>query len=232
LKQSASRLIQGSVGNIEILVDEPDLATNEIPKGLALIAHPHPLYGGTFENKVVQTLARTFAQLGYVCWRPNFRGVGKTDGQFDEGKGESEDLLTVFAIAQEELKAKGIDTPAVLAGFSFGSFVQTLVAQKLDQQHTSKMQAKAQTQHPLAYERLVLLGPATTRFAVQPVRADTIVIHGEKDEVVPLVNVFEWARPQALPIIVVPDSDHFFNRKLTSIKQIVLGAWGMKFKAE
>jgi uncharacterized protein len=220
LKQSASRLVQGISGWIEVLVDEPDLAANETPKGLALIAHPHPLYGGTFENKVVQTLARTFAQLGYVCWRPNFRGVGKTDGQFDEGKGESEDLLTVFAIAQEELKAKGVDTPAVLAGFSFGSFVQTLVAQKLDQQH------------PFAYERLVLLGPATTRFAVQPVRADTIVIHGEKDEVVPLVNVFEWARPQALPIIVVPDADHFFNRKLTSIKQIVLGAWGTKFKTE
>jgi uncharacterized protein len=224
LKQSSVRFVAGEAGQIEVLVDEPELRGDmTLPKGVALIAHPHPLYGGTNENKVVQTLARSFTQLGYVCWRPNFRGVGKTDGQFDEGQGESRDLLAVLKIAQQELHLRGVNTPAILAGFSFGSFVQTIVAQQLEKAH-------AVTTH-LAYERLVLAGPATTRFAVQNVRADTIVIHGEKDEIVPLVNVLEWARPQNLPITVVPDSDHFFNRKLTSIKQIVLSAWGEKFAA-
>jgi uncharacterized protein len=219
LKQTTVRLVAGEAGQIEVLIDEPDLQSGKLPQGLALIAHPHPLYGGTNENKVVQTLARAFSQLGYVCWRPNFRGVGKTEGEFNEGQGESRDLIAVLQAAQSELKARGVDSPAILAGFSFGSFVQTMVAQELD---------KTNDMPGLAYERLVLVGPATTRFAVQPVRADTIVIHGEKDEVVPLANVFEWARPQSLPITVVPDSDHFFNRKLTSLKQIILSAWGEK----
>jgi uncharacterized protein len=221
LKQTSIRFVSGEAGQIEVLIDEPDLPTGTMPKGFAVIAHPHPLYGGTNENKVVQTLARTFSQLGYVCWRPNFRGVGKTDGDFNEGQGESRDLIAVFQAAKLELKSRGVESPAILAGFSFGSFVQTIVAQALDKLHTDLP--------GLAYERLVLVGPATTRFAVQPVRADTIVIHGEKDEVVPLANVLEWARPQTLPITVVPDSDHFFNRKLTSIKQIILSAWGEKF---
>jgi uncharacterized protein len=221
LKQTYVRFVAGEAGQIEVLIDKPELPDGIAPKGLALIAHPHPLYGGTNENKVVQTLARTFSQLGYVCWRPNFRGVGKTEGEFDEGQGESRDLLVVFEAAQQELADTGIVSPAILAGFSFGSFVQTIVAKELDRAHRSLA--------GLAYERLVLVGPATTRFAVQPVRSDTIVIHGEKDEVVPLANVLEWARPQGLPITVVPDSDHFFNRKLTSIKQILLSAWGEKF---
>jgi uncharacterized protein len=212
MARSLSRFIAGPAGQIEVLVDEPtDLAA----KGVALIAHPHPLFGGTNENKVVQTLARTFVQLGYIVWRPNFRGVGQSAGQFDEGKGESIDLIAVLNVALAELKARGIDAPPVLAGFSFGGFVQTIVAQTLERQS-------------IAFERLVLVGPATTRFAVQPVRGDTIVIHGEKDEVVPLINVFEWARPQGLPITVVPDADHFFNRKLVTLKQIILNAWGSR----
>ena len=221
MKQTSVRLVRGDSGQIEVLIDEPDLPQSTSPKGLALIAHPHPLYGGTNENKVVQTLARAFSQLGYICWRPNFRGVGKSEGEFNEGQGESKDLMIALETAQRELADRGIKAPAILAGFSFGSFVQTIVAKELERAHDN--------QTGLAYERLVLVGPATTRFAVQPVRSDTIVIHGEKDEVVPLVNVLEWARPQNLPITVVPDSDHFFNRKLTSIKQIVLSAWGEKF---
>jgi uncharacterized protein len=211
LSASQVRLIDGFAGPIEVLIDRPALLP---PKAIALIAHPHPLYGGTNENKVVQTLARAFVQLGYVTWRPNFRGVGGSAGQFDEGQGESDDLLQLLAIAQAEQVAQGVNAPPVLAGFSFGGFVQSLVAQSLERQKIS-------------FERLLLVGPATTRFAVQPVRPDTIVVHGEKDEVVPLANVFEWARPQALPVVVVPDSDHFFNRKLMPLKHIVLRAWGV-----
>jgi uncharacterized protein len=212
MARSLNRFIEGPAGQIEVLVDEP---TDVVAKGVVLIAHPHPLFGGTNENKVVQTLARTFVQLGYSVWRPNFRGVGQSAGQFDEGKGESIDLIAVLKVSLAELKARGIDTPPVLAGFSFGGFVQTIVAQTLERQ-------------AIAFERLVLVGPATTRFAVQPVRGDTIVIHGEKDEVVPLINVFEWARPQGLPITVVPGADHFFNRKLVTLKQIILNAWGSR----
>jgi uncharacterized protein len=217
MAKSRTHFIKGGAGQIEVLIDEPvNIAPVDTPpKGLALIAHPHPLYGGTNENKVVQTMARTFVQLGYEVWRPNFRGVGQSAGQFDEGKGEAEDLMVVLTAAMAELHAKGISAPPVLAGFSFGAFVQTLVAQTLERQ-------------AMALERLVLVGPATTRFAVQPVRGDTIVIHGEKDEVVPLVNVFEWARTQSLPITVVPDADHFFNRKLVTLKQIILSAWGIR----
>jgi uncharacterized protein len=214
MSKSRVQFVEGAAGQIEVLIDEP---VDSTVKGIALIAHPHPLYGGTNENKVVQTLARTFVQLGYIVWRPNFRGVGQSAGQFDEGRGESNDLMTVLTQALADGIARGINTPPVLAGFSFGGFVQTLVAQMLERQ-------------TIAFERLVLVGPATTRFAVQPVRGDTIVIHGEKDEVVPLLNVFDWARPQGLPITVVPDADHFFNRKLVTLKQIILSAWGIRLE--
>jgi uncharacterized protein len=209
LSKTSLLYVNGEAGAIEVAVDEPEGPC----KGLALIAHPHPLYGGTNENKVVQTLARCFVQLGYSTWRPNFRGIGKTAGEFDHGEGESRDLLTVLRAGQAELLTRNISAAPILAGFSFGGFVQTILAQTLTQEGT-------------AFERLVLVGPATTRFAVQAVRNDTLVVHGEKDDVVPLVNVFEWARPQALPIVVVPDADHFFNKKLMVLKQIVLSAWG------
>jgi uncharacterized protein len=209
LNKTSLLYVNGEVGPIEVAVDEPDGQS----KGLALIAHPHPLYGGTNENKVVQTLARCFVQLGYSAWRPNFRGIGKTAGEFDHGQGESRDLLTVLRAGQAELSTRNISAAPVLAGFSFGSFVQTILAQTLTQEGSD-------------FERLVLVGPATTRFAVQPVRNDTLVVHGEKDDVVPLVNVFEWARPQSLPVVVVPDADHFFNKKLMVLKQVVLSAWG------
>ena len=213
LNRSADSIIvvDGPAGAIEILVDKP--APDVKPKGFALIAHPHPLHGGTNENKVVQTLARALVQIGYVCWRPNFRGVGGSAGQYDEGKGETQDLLAVLVAAKAQLSSQGIDCDMpVLAGFSFGSFVQSHVAAALDSAGES-------------YERLILVGAATERFDLAPVRADTLVIHGEKDEVITLASVFDWARPQGLPVVVVPDTDHFFNRKLVTLKQLILGAW-------
>src|SRR5213080_2986352 len=114
--------VAGPAGRIECAVDQPEGAA----RGIALIAHPHPLYGGTLDNKVVQTLARAFLELGYVALRPNFRGVGASEGVHDEGRGETEDLLRVAAHAKENLG----DLPLVLAGFSFGAAVQTQVAQR------------------------------------------------------------------------------------------------------
>ena len=176
-------------------MDRPESAA----RGVALIAHPHPLYGGTLDNKVVQTLARSFLELGYETWRPNFRGVGATEGVHDEGRGELEDLHAVLMHLNAERP--------VLAGFSFGAAVQARLAERVTP------------------ERLVLVGVGVTRLAAPPVPADTLVIHGENDETVPLAAVLEWARPQDLPVILVPGADHFFHRKLHVLRTIVTSNW-------
>ena len=186
--------IAGAAGRIECAVDRPDGPA----KGIALIAHPHPLYGGTLDNKVVQTLARAFVELGYEAWRPNFRGVGQTEGMHDEGRGELEDLAAIVA----HLKPARL----ALAGFSFGAGVQALLAERVKP------------------ERLVLIGVAVTRFELPPVAPGTLVIHGENDDTVPLGAVLAWARPQDLPVTVVPGADHFFHRKLHILRGLVR-AW-------
>ena len=191
-------LVAGPAGRIECAVDMPD---NH--RGIALIAHPHPLHGGTLDNKVVQTLARSFVELGYAAVRPNFRGVGATEGVHDEGRGELADMVAILDWAQAQF-GQG---PPVLAGFSFGSFVQTHLAQRV------------------APERMVLVGVAVKRFDARPVPAGTLVIHGELDETVPLADVLDWARPQDLPVIVVPGADHFFHQRLNVIRAIVQSNW-------
>jgi hypothetical protein len=202
--------IAGPAGRIDVARDAPAGPAC----GVAVIAHPHPLYGGTRDNKVVQTLARTLVALGYACWRPNFRGVGASEGAHDEGRGETDDLLAVVAQARADAASGGLaDPPLVLAGFSFGGFVQTRVAARLAAQGRPA-------------RRLVLIAPAVSRFAVEPVPPDTVVVHGEEDDVVPLADVLAWARPQELPVVVVPGADHFFHRKLPMLKRIVGGAFG------
>jgi uncharacterized protein len=183
--------IAGPVGRIECAVDAPEGAAI----GIALIAHPHPLFGGTLDNKVVQTLARAFVELGYEAWRPNFRGVGETEGTHDDGRGELED----FAAIIEHVKPARLS----LAGFSFGAGVQVMLAQRV----------KA--------ERLVLVGVAVTRFQLPNVQPGTLVIHGEQDDTVPLATVLDWARPQDLPVVVLPGADHFFHRKLHILRGLV-----------
>jgi alpha/beta superfamily hydrolase len=197
--------VNGSAGRIDVAVDRPQAAP---VRGLAVVAHPHPLYGGTRDNKVVQTLARALLALGHVCWRPDFRGVGATEGVYDEGRGETEDLLAVVAAARAA-EPNGDALPLILAGFSFGSFVQSRVAHRL---------ADAQR----SASRLVFVGTAASRFDVAPVPADTLVIHGEVDDTVPLSAVLDWARPQDLPVVVIPGADHFFHRKLTGLKQLLV----------
>ena len=201
-------ILEGAAGRIESVFDVP-ASTSHGPRGIALVAHPHPLYGGTLDNKVVQTLAKTFVQLGWVAVRPNFRGVGASEGIHDHGAGETEDMIAVARQAGERFPG----LPLVLAGFSFGAFIQTRVAKRL-------------TVH-----RLVLVAPPSglvgggRSYVTEDVPADTIVIHGEQDQTVPLANVFEWARPQELPIVVIPGADHFFHRRLHLIRNIVKGAW-------
>ncbi|HSA90316.1 MAG TPA: alpha/beta hydrolase [Burkholderiales bacterium] len=183
--------VAGPAGRIECAVDRPEAEA----RGVALIAHPHPLFGGTLDNKVVQTLARAFVDLGYEAWRPNFRGVGQTEGVHDEGRGELEDLAMVLNSIQTE--------KFVLAGFSFGASVVARLAQRVKP------------------EWLVLVGIGVTRLAAPPVPASTLVIHGENDDTVPLAAVLDWARPQELPVVLVPGADHFFHRKLHLLRRIV-----------
>ena len=192
-------LIDGPAGRIEVDVNDPGAQR----RGIALIAHPNPMQGGTKDNKVVTTLARTFFALGYATLRPNFRGVGASTGLHDAGIGETDDLLAVLAYERE---GSGSALPLLLAGFSFGAYVQTRVARRV------------------AAERLVLVAPAVNRFSAETVQPDTLVIHGEHDDVVPLAAVLEWARPQHLPVVVVPGGEHFFHGRLRELTQIVL-AW-------
>jgi len=198
--------IDGGAGRIETAVDRPAAPAASSPeaiRGVALVAHPHPLHGGTLDNKVAQALARAFVELGYVSLRPNFRGVGASEGEHDEGRGETEDLVDVAAYAKHAFGK----VPLVLAGFSFGAAVQTQVAGRVNP------------------HRMVLVGIAVGRFPSATVPPDSIIIHGERDETVPLSKVLDWARPQELPVVVVPGADHFFHLRLHTIRNIVKGSW-------
>jgi uncharacterized protein len=203
---TSTRLIKlaGAAGHIEVAIDQPA----GTPRGLALVAHPHPLYGGTLDNKVTQTLARVLVQLGYLAARPNFRGVGATEGEHDAGRGEIDDTLAVI----DQLRAEYGLRETVLAGFSFGTYVLSHVATRL-------------TERGEPPRRMVLVGTAAGKWEVAPVPANTLVIHGELDDTIRLQAVLDWARLQDLPVVVIPGADHFFHRKLTHIKQLVLGAW-------
>ncbi len=194
--------LAGPAGRLQAQRDSP---LEGASRGFAVIAHPHPLFGGTMENKVVQTIARACVQTGWTALRFNFRGVGTSEGTHDEGRGEVQDMLAVV----DELAPEG---PLVLAGFSFGGFVAA--------------SALAQLWGKREVERVVLVGTAASRFEVPQVPADahvrTLVIHGEQDDTVPLAAVLEWARPQSLPVTVVPGVEHFFHGQLPLLRQLVV----------
>jgi alpha/beta superfamily hydrolase len=195
--------LAGPAGAIEVLRDEK--MADSPPKGTAVIAHPHPLYGGTMENKVVQTLARGFVQAGWIALRFNFRGVGATEGQHDEGRGELDDMLAVVA-------AEAPAGPLALAGFSFGGSVAGLAIDRL-------WSARA-------IEKIVLVGTGVTRLMPPALPAEAhdlaLVVHGEQDDTVPLSAVMDWARPQSLPVTVVPGGGHFFHGQLPLLKSLVV----------
>jgi uncharacterized protein len=209
LPPSERACVEGAAGQIEVVLDLPPA-----PRGIALVCHPHPLFGGTLHNKVVQTLAKALRDLGYAAFRPNFRGVGESAGHHDHGIGETEDMLRVIDYG----RARFGDLPVVLGGFSFGGYVQTRVARHL-----------AEAGRPV--QRIVLIGLAAgfvtggRTYAAENVPPDTLLIHGEQDDTVPLANVFDWARPQELPVVVVPGADHFFHRRLHLIRDIVRNNW-------
>ena len=201
--QTESLTLRGPAGAIEALLDRP--AADGAARGTAVIAHPHPQFGGTMSNKVVQTLARACVQCGWRAVRFNFRGVGASAGQYDHGQGEQDDLLAVVA------QQAAADQALLLAGFSFGAFVASQAIARL---HPQRALAGA-----------VLVGTAASRFDVAPLppalHAQTLVVHGELDETVPLTSVMDWARPQLLPVTVVPGGGHFFHGQLPLLKGLV-----------
>lgn len=194
--------LQGAAGFIEALRDQPDAGA--VSKGVAIICHPHSLYGGNMDHKVVQTLAKAFTQEGWTAVRFNCRGVGKSAGVYDEGRGESQDLLQVIA----QVAPNG---PLALAGFSFGTHVVCSAAQQL---------LVRKPQH------IVLVGTATSRFSIPPLPPEwherALLIHGENDDVVPISTTLDWVRPQNLPLLVVPQGGHFFHGQQGLLKALVL----------
>lgn len=193
----------GPAGLLEVAIDRPPV--DAVQRGTAVIAHPHPLFGGTMQNKVVGTLARAFVQAGWTAVRFNFRGIGKSEGSYDNGVGEIEDLLAV-------IEAQAPTGPLALAGFSFGGFVTASAVARL---HGGR--------EP---EKLILVGTAASRFQVPPVPVElhprTLVLHGEQDDTVPLQAALDWARPQFLPVTVIPGVEHFFHGQLTLLKGLAV----------
>jgi uncharacterized protein len=194
--------LQGGAGVVEALLDVP---ADTPVRGTAVIAHPHPLFGGTMHNKVVQTLARAFVQCGWQAVRFNFRGVGASVGAYDEGRGEAADMLAVIAQAAPS-------GSLALAGFSFGAFVTSHALLQLGAHRVP--------------DKIVLVGTAASRFAVAPIAPElherTLVLHGEQDDTVPLASVMDWARPQSLPVTVIPGVEHFFHGQLPLLKSLAV----------
>ncbi len=197
---------QGLAGRIEYTLDHPSGAA----RGWALVLHPHSLHGGTRDNKVVTTVARACVQQGLMAIRPNFRGVGGSEGTFDAAVGETADMLACVRHVLETFPWAGA-SPWLLAGFSFGSAVAAQLHAELAD-HGLPLPA-----------RLMLIGCAVERFRYREltVPADTVLVHGEHDEVVPLSEGTDFARAHQLPLLLVPDAGHFFHGKLLILRQIV-----------
>lgn len=188
-------LFSGIAGQLEGVLHLPDAP----PRAIAVVAHPLPTMGGTMDNKVVTTLARAFTELGFAALRFNFRGVGESAGSYDEGRGETLDAVAAANFMLGEFGG----LPLVMSGFSFGGYVQARAA--LDMQP----------------RKLVLVAPAVNRFEMSKVPADTLLIHGDQDDVVELDALLQWAHPQHLPIVAMAGAGHFFHGRLTQLRDIV-----------
>lgn len=204
LVKSHTEYFTGAAGQLQVVVDTPRSAL----KGLALVGHPHPLMGGTLDNKVAQTLAKAYSDAGCIAYRMNFRGVGESAGEHDSGAGETDDMC----LLAQRITQQYPGLPLFLGGFSFGAYVQARTAQHL--------LANGQ----ISPRRLMLVGTAVARFDVPSVPSDTLLIHGELDDVIPLSSLMDWARPQDIPVMVIPGADHFFHRRLAIIREAVVAA--------
>lgn len=199
---SATSYVQGPAGHIEVRLLRPVQPDTR----LALVCHPHPLFGGTMDNKVVSTLQRVFRDQGMAVALFNFRGVGGSAGVHDHAVGEIEDCLAVLAWAAAETGAQHI----YLAGFSFGSYVAAAAS--------SRVPAHLQVR------QLLLVAPPVHHypFADLPLPAATCVLIGEEDEVVPPEDVYAWAAQRHLPLRRLPACSHFFHGHLPELRQLLL----------
>ena len=204
--------VAGAAGNIEVAFNLP-----ESPRAVAVVAHPHPLFGGTMDNKVVTTVARAFIEAGAATFRFNFRGVGGTQGEHDEGAGETDDMVRVIAYARERVPG----VPLLMGGFSFGGGIATRASCLVE------------------FDRLVLVAPGFRRFTGEGMGtapdpndpklgeigrhtwANTVMVHGDLDDTVPLADSIAWATPREVPVVIVPGGEHFFHRKLHVLREVV-----------
>lgn len=203
--RTETQAFTGAAGRIDCALDYPE----GTPRGWALVLHPHPLHGGARDNKVVTTIARACVAEGLVVVRPDFRGVGASEGSFDRAVGETADMLGLIPQIREALPEVA-DGPWILGGFSFGTAVAAQVYATLAEQAA-------------APQALMLMGPAVGRFQFREVELpeETLLVHGETDEVVPLTEAMDWARPRGLPIVVIPGASHFFHGKLITLRNLV-----------
>ncbi|MEO6697849.1 MAG: alpha/beta fold hydrolase [Paraperlucidibaca sp.] len=197
--------ISGPVGELEAILSVPPHAQ---PHALAVLCHPHPLFGGSMENKVIFTVHRACRDAGVASIRFNFRGVGKSEGTFDHGAGEQHDVLAVLSWAEATLGVKEL----TLIGFSFGAFVAAMVWSKATQ---------------LAWQgrSLMLIAPPVTRFPMTGFQLPegARVIYGSEDEVVEPQAIADWLETQqaTLDECVMPAASHFFHGRLTELRDWV-----------
>ena len=205
-KNSANTFIRGMAGDIEVLMTRPKALTETSP--VVIISHPHSLYGGTMTNKVVTILAKSFSELGAITVRFNFRGVGKSEGEYDHGIGEAEDLQALAA----ELKTWRPQAPIWLAGFSFGAYVT------------------ARAQVAIKAEKLLLVAPPVSMYPfneLDEITVPWVVIQGGQDEVIDAAAVKSWVseRVNKPQLIWMEEAGHFFHGKLNDVKDALLQAW-------
>lgn len=205
-------LIPGPTGHLELAIDRPEGPAD----GIAIIAHPHPLFGGTKDNKVVQTIARAMLSRGMVCVRPSFRGVGGSEGVHDHGQGEKDDLWAAWHWAEQGLGAQ-VGQKRWQAGFSFGAVISSHLAVDWHGRRSAMGLA------PLALSACLLVGLATERMSpAPPVPGVTRMIHGEADDVASLSGALDYARPHHQPILVLPGAGHFFHGLLIELREMIL----------
>lgn len=205
-QNNVTTFIKGKVGDIEVLITLPEVLTESSP--IAIISHPHPLYGGSMTNKVVSILAKSFAELEAITVRFNFRGVGKSEGKYNEGIGEAEDLQFIVA----ELRKWRAKAPIWLAGFSFGAYVTT------------------RAQVDIQPEKLLLVAPPVSMYPfneLPEIKCPWIVIQGGQDEVIDANAVKSWVSQKAKKpqLIWLEGAGHFFHGKLIEVKEKILSVW-------
>jgi alpha/beta superfamily hydrolase len=201
MARGSRNLIGGPAGQLEILLEEP---AGTPPRAFGVVCHPHPLQGGTMDNKVVYTLSRALQDVGMPTLRFNYRGVGQSEGTYDEGRGETEDALAVAAWGA----ARWPGLPVWFAGFSFGGFVAISASRQR------------------AAQRVAVVAPAVGRlstFKVDGPACPWLLVQGDADEVIAADAVLDWAREQAPApeIAVFPGVGHFFHGKLTELRERV-----------